>query len=37
MLGTVVLITWIIGIIFVIYELCNAPLCDENEVPIKKD
>ena len=36
MFGTVILITWIIGSIWVAYELINAPLVDENERVIKK-
>ena len=37
MFGTVFLITWIIGGIWVAYELINAPVMNENERVIKKD
>ena len=31
MFGTLFLITWILGVIWVIYEVINAPLVDEDE------
>lgn len=37
MLGTVLVITWLICLIMFVIELLNAPLCDENERPIEKD
>ncbi len=37
MFGTVILITWIVGGIWVAYELINAPVMGENERVIKKD
>ncbi len=35
MFGTIILATWIFALIWIIYELINAPLFDENERPIK--
>lgn len=37
MFGSIILITWIIGIGWIIYELINAPIVDKNERVIKKD
>lgn len=37
MFGSIILITWMIAIGWIIHELINAPIMDENERVIKKD
>lgn len=37
MFGAVILTTWMIGGIWIAYELINAPVVDGNERVIKKD
>ena len=37
MFGSIILITWMIAIGWIIPELINAPIMDENERVIKKD
>lgn len=36
MFGTIVIGTWIVGVVFISYEILNAPEFDENERPIKR-
>lgn len=36
MFGTIVIGTWIVGVIFISYEMLTAPEFDENEKPIKR-
>lgn len=37
MFGTIVIGTWIVGVIFISYEMLTAPEFDENERPIKRN
>lgn len=36
MFGTIVIGTWIVGVVFISYEMLTAPELDENEKPIKR-
>ena len=35
MFGTIILTTWIFGVIWFLYEITNAPVFDDKERPIK--
>ena len=35
MFGTIIIGTWIFGVVFILREILNAPEFDENERPVK--
>lgn len=37
MFGTIIIGTWIVGVVFLLYEIITAPEFDENERPIKRN
>ena len=37
MFGTIILITWVLGMCFIISEILNAPELDEYERPVNKN